>query len=77
MPGRYVTRLIYFIPDINKFLSNYYIKYRVWLGEGFKDVELSSGFAKKFNKRLKSAYEEATSIYNTKQHSLNNPLEGF
>ena len=26
MPGRYVTRLIYYITDIDQFLSNYYIK---------------------------------------------------
>ena len=62
MPGRYVTRFIYFIPDIDEFLSNYYVKYRVWLGEGFKDVEMSKSYSKKFNNRLKDA---------------NNPLEGF
>lgn len=77
MPGRYVTSLIYYIPDIDKFLSNYYVKYRVWLGEGFKDVEMSKSYAKKFNNRLKSATDEVTSKYETKQHSLDNPLEGF
>ena len=30
MPGRYVTRFIYYIPDIDEFLSKYYIKYRVF-----------------------------------------------
>lgn len=45
MPGRYVTRFIYYILDIDRFLSNYYVKYRVWLGEGFKDVELSKSYA--------------------------------
>lgn len=77
MPGRYVTRFIYYIPDIDKFLSNYYVKYRVWLGEGFKDVELSKSYAKKYNNRLRNAAEEVTSKYETKQQSLNNPLEGF
>lgn len=77
MPGRYVTRFIYYIPDIDQFLSNYYIKYRVWHGEGFKDVDLSKSYAKKFNKRLKDAKNQATSEYETKEHSLNNPLEGF
>ena len=47
MPGRYVTRFIYYIPDIEEFMANYYIKYRVWLGEGFKDVE-------HMNKQLRS-----------------------
>jgi len=77
MPGRYVTRLIYYIPDVDKFLANYYIKYRVWLGEGFKDVELSKSYSKKFNKRLKDAYDQATTKFKTKEQSLNNPLEGF
>ena len=77
MPGRYVTRFIYYIPDIGKFLSNYYVKYRVWLGEGFKDVELSKSYAKKYNNRLKNAADEVTSKYETKKQSLNNPLEGF
>jgi len=77
MPGRYVTRFIYYIPDIDEFLSNYYVKYRIWLGEDFKDVELSKSYAKKFNKRLKDAAKEATSEYKTKMRSLNNPLEGF
>lgn len=77
MPGRYVTRFIYYIPDIDKFLSNYYVKYRVWLGEGFKDVELSKSYAKKYNNRLRNAADEVTSKYETKQQSLNNPLEGF
>ena len=77
MPGRYVTRFIYYIPNISEFLSNNYIKYRVWLGEGFKDVELSKGYAKKFNQRLKNAQAEVSSKYNTKQNSINNPLEGF
>ncbi len=77
MPGRYVTRFIYYIPDIDRFLSNYYVKYRVWLGEGFKDVELSKSYAKKYNNRLRNAADEVTSKYETKQQSLNNPLEGF
>ena len=77
MPGRYVTRFIYYIPDIDKFLAEYYVKYRVWLGEGFKDVELSKSYSKKFNQRLKNAYNEVTNRYKTKQNSLNNPLEGF
>lgn len=77
MPGRYVTRFIYYIPDIDKFLSNYYVKYRVWLGEGFKDVELSNSYAKKYNNRLRNAAEEVTSKYETKQQSLDNPLAGF
>lgn len=77
MPGRYVTRFIYYIPDIEEFMANYYIKYRVWLGEGFKDVELSKSYGKKFNKRLKNAYEQATAKFKTKQQSLDNPLEGF
>ena len=77
MPGRYVTRFIYYIPDIDDFLANYYIKYRVWLGEGFKDVELSKSYAKKFNQRLKNAFNQATSKYERKQQSLDNPLEGF
>ena len=77
MPGRYVTRLIYYIPDIDKFLANYYVKYRVWLGEGFKDVELSKSYAKKYNNRLKNAANEVTNKYETKKQSLNNPLEGF
>ena len=77
MPGRYVTRFIYYIPDIDKFLANYYVKYRVWLGEGFKDVEMSKSYSKKFNNRLKDAANQATSEYETKKHSLNNPLEGF
>ena len=77
MPGRYVTRLIYYIPDIERFLSNYYVKYRVWFGEGFKDVELSKNYAKKFNKRLSDAYNEVSKRYDRKQKSLDNPLEGF
>ena len=77
MPRRYVSRLIYFIPDIDKFLTNYYVKYRVWLGEGFKDVELSKSYAKKFNKRLKDAATEVTAKYRTKTQSLNDPLQGF
>lgn len=77
MPGRYVTRFIYYIPDVSSFLNNYYVKYRVWLGEGFKDVELSSSYAKKFNTRLSNAYQEATKKYESKQKSLDNPLEGF
>ena len=67
MPGRYVTRFIYFIPDIDEFLSNYYVKYRVWLGEGFKDVEMSKSYSKKFNNRLKDAANQATSEYETKK----------
>ena len=31
MPGRYVTRFIYYIPDIDKFLSNYYVKYKDYI----------------------------------------------
>ena len=77
MPGRYVTRFIYYIPDIDEFLSKYYVKYRVWLGEGFKDVEMSKSYSKKFNNRLKDATNSVTSEYETKKHSLNNPLEGF
>ncbi len=77
MPGRYTTSLIYHIPDIDKFLSNYYVKYRVWLGEGFKDVEFNKSYAKKFNNRLKEAARQAKSEYETKNQSLNNPLEGF
>ena len=77
MPGRYVTRLIYHIPDIDQFLSNYYIKYRVWLGEGLKDVELSKSFAKKFNKRLKDATDQAVAKYKAKEQTLNDPLQGF
>ncbi len=77
MPGRYVTRFIYYIPDIKKFLANNYVKYRVWLGEGFKDVELSKSYAKKFNQRLTNAYSQVTRKFNTKQKSLDNPLEGF
>ncbi len=77
MPGRYVTRFIYFIPDITEFLSNNYVKYRVWLGEGFKDVELSKNYAKKFNQRLKNSYYQVKRKYNTKQKALDNPLEGF
>lgn len=77
MPGRYVTRLIYYIPDINNFLSNYFVKYRVWFGEGFKDVELSKSYSKKFNQRIKDAYEQSFIKYNKKQQSLNNPLAGF
>ena len=77
MPGRYVTRFIYYIPDIDEFLSKYYVKYRVWLGEGFKDVEMSKSYSKKFNNRLKDATNSVKSEYETKKHSLNNPLEGF
>ncbi len=77
MPGRYVTRFIYYIPNIDEFIANYYVKYRVWLGEGFKDVELGRNYSKKFNKRLKDAYEQATTKFKTKQNSLDNPLEGF
>lgn len=77
MPGRYVTRFIYDIPNIDDFLANYYVKYRVWHGESFKDVELSKSYAKKFNKRLKEATEQAVREFETKQQSLNNPLEGF
>lgn len=77
MPGRYVTRFIYVIPDITTFLSKYYVKYRVWLGEGFKDVDLGKSYSKKFNQRLKTAYREATNEFKTKQHTLENPLEGF
>lgn len=77
MPGRYVTRLIYYIPNIDEFLSNYYVKYRVWIGEEFKDVELSKSYSKKFNQRLQNAYKECTSRFDKKQKSLNNPLEGF
>lgn len=76
-PGRYVTRFIYYIPDIYDFLANDYVKYRVWLGEGFKDVEMSKGYSKKFNRRLREAKEQVTEKYKTKQHTLNNPLEGF
>ena len=75
--GRYVTRLIYFIPDIDSFIANNFVKYRVWLGEGFKDVELSNSYAKKFNQRLKNAYNEVSKKYQTKQKVLDNPLEGF
>lgn len=77
IPRNYVTRFIYHIPDINKFLSNYYVKYRVWIGESFKDVELSKSYAKKFNNRLKNATDEVTSKYETKKQILSNPLEGF
>lgn len=77
MPGRYVTRFIYYIPDIDKFLANHYVKYRIWLGEGFKDVEMSKSYAKKFNQRLKNACAKVKEKYQTKQNSLNNPLEGF
>ena len=77
MPGRYVTCLIYKIPNIESFLSNYYVKYRVWYGEEFKDVELNKSFAKKFNNRLKEATDEVTEKYEKREKSLNNPLEGF
>lgn len=77
MPGRYCTRLIYYIPNIEEFLSHYYVKYRVWLGESFKDVELSQSYANKFNKRLVNAYNQATKRFNAKSTSLNKPLEGF
>ena len=77
MPGRYVTRFIYYIPDVDEFFANNYVKYRVWLGEGFKDVELSKSYAKKFNQRLRNAYDQATSKFDRKQKSLDNPLEGF
>ena len=77
MPGRYVTRFIYYIPDIDKLLSNYYVKYRVSLGEGFKDVELSKSYAKKYYNRLRNEADEVTSKYETKKQSLNNPLEGL
>lgn len=29
LPGQYVTRLIFCIPDIHQFLSNHYVKYRI------------------------------------------------
>jgi hypothetical protein len=81
LPGRYVTRLIFCIPDIDTFLSNRYVKYRIWLGEslneGPKDVEFTSSYAKKFNKRLKEAADQAKASYGTKSESLSNPLEGF
>lgn len=77
MPGRYVTRFIYYIPDIDEFLANNYIKYRIWLGEGFKDVEMSKSYSKKFNKRLKKAAEEVKNKFQRKNNSLNNPLQGF
>lgn len=81
LPGRYVTRLIFCIPDIDQFLSNRYVKYRIWLGEtlneGPKDVEFTSSYAKKFHKRLKEAADQAKERYGTKSESLDNPLEGF
>ena len=77
MPERYVTRFIYYIPDINTFLSENYIKYRIWLGEYYKDVEFKNGYDKKFNKRLYGAFDEVTLKYKKKEQSLNNPLENF
>ena len=77
MPGRYVTRFIYYISNVEEFFSNYYVKYRIWLGENFKDVELSKGYANKFNKRLSDAKIYTDKKYNSKTNSLNNPLEGF
>jgi len=76
-PGRYVTRLIYLIPNIDKFLANHFVKYRVWIGESYKDVEMTKSYAKKFNNRLKEAAKEVTQKYNEKQNTLDNPLEGF
>ena len=38
---------------------------------------MSKSYSKKFNNRLKDAANQATSEYETKKHSLNNPLEGF
>ena len=77
MPGRYVTRFIYYISNVEEFFSNYYVKYRIWLGENFKDVELSKGYADKFNKRLNDAKIYTDKKYKSKTNSLNNPLEGF
>ena len=77
MPGRYVTRFIYYISNIEEFFSNYYIKYRIWLGENFKDVELNKSYADKFNKRLSNAKKYTDEKYGSKTNSLNNPLEGF
>ena len=77
LPGRYITSLIYVIPDIEDFLNNTYVKYRVWYGEGYKDVEIKKSYVKKFNKMLKEAYTEVNTKYEAKNKSLNNPLEGF
>ena len=65
------------IPNIDKFLANHFVKYRVWIGESYKDVEMTKSYAKKFNNRLKEAAKEVTQKYNEKQNTLDNPLEGF
>ena len=77
MPERYVTRFIYDIDDINDFMSHTFVKYRISLGEGYSDVDMSSGYYKKFNKRLRACVDQVTSEYKEKGDILKNPLKGF
>ena len=60
------------------FLSNHYVKYRIWFGgslnDGPKDVEFTDSYAKKFSKKLREAAEQAVASYGTKSKSLDNPL---
>ena len=57
---QYITTLYFPIPDINKFASNYYIKYSIWLGDYTRNVDLDSGgFMQEFNDNLKNAVKMA------------------
>ena len=63
---RYITTLYFPIPDINKFASNYYIKYSIWLGDYTRNVNLDSGgFMQEFNDNLKNAVKMAKAERNT------------
>lgn len=63
---QYITTLYFPIPDINKFASNYYIKYSIWLGDYTRNADLDSGgFMQEFNDNLKNAVKMAKAERNT------------
>ncbi len=66
MKMRYVTRFIYDIDDINEFMSHTFVKYRISLGEGFSDIDMSDGYYKQFNKRIKACVDQVDALYQNK-----------
>ena len=63
---QYISTFYFPIPDINKFASNYYIEYSIWLGDYTRNVNLDSGgFMQEFNDNMKNAVKMAKAERNT------------
>lgn len=78
MPNRHLTWYEFKIPNIDDFLSKTWVKYRISLGGGYIESDMTKGkYYKKFNERLKQAYQEIKAKEASSNNNISNPLEGF